>query len=147
MIDAAVAIMPARDLLALDLWEGDLPDLASVRALQVEPRRWWLVDAGDAASAIAAQVAARGALTPFGGGFMVARITGAGWRELLSISAFVDTERLETGSVTSTVVHHVPVRIVVTATDACEVYFASSYTGALAELWVRVAQVTKGGSR
>jgi heterotetrameric sarcosine oxidase gamma subunit len=136
VIDAAVSFAPA-DLVALDLWEGDLPDLAGVRAMQVEPRRWWLVDPGTALAGIDAGIGARGALTAFGGGFVRARITGAGWRTLLSVSGLFDTDEsaLPVGNVTSTVIHHVPVRVLVLAADTCEVFFAASYAATLEQLW------------
>lgn len=137
MIDARITFAPAGDLVSLDLWEGDLPDLANVRALQVEPRRWWLVDPGAALSAIAAEIGDRGALTAFGGGFVSATITGD-WRNLLSISSLIDTDApaLAVGSVTSTVIHHVPVRIAVFAAETCRLFYAASYAATLEELWL-----------
>lgn len=137
-----MTIAPARDLIALDLWAGGLPDLGGIRALRVEPRRWWLVDAGAAADAIAATLGDCGALSPFGGGFVVATIRGPGWRDLLSISGFLDTERLAIGSVSSSIIHHVPVRIAIVDEDGCEVFFAASYATTLDELW-RGASVTQ----
>lgn len=135
MIDAHVTIDPAHDLVALDLWDGEPGDLLTdVRAIQVEPRRWWLIDAGASVTAIAAALGERGVVTPFGGGFVVATITGA-WQELLSVSAFVDTERLPPGAVASTVIHHVPVRIVPREGERCQVFFAASYTETLRALW------------
>lgn len=145
MIDAAIHIAPARDLISLDLWEGDLPDLHGTRALQVEPRRWWLVDAGDRIDAIAAAIGDRGAMSAFGGGFVVATIRGQ-WRDLLSVSALVDTERLAPGSLTSSVIHHVPVRIAVIDETSAEVFFASSYASTLDDLWRGAgAETTTGG--
>lgn len=137
MIDTTVFIAPAADLVALDLWAGDPPDLAITRAFRVEPSHWWLVDAGEGLAAIATALGDRGALTAFGGGFVRATITGPGWRELLSVSSLIDTDEaaMPLGSFTSTVIHHVPVRIAVAGTDRCELFFAASYASTLSQLW------------
>lgn len=140
MIDAAFVLAPARDTIAVDLWDGDLPDLRG-RAVQVEPRRWWVFDGGDLGS-IRAAIGDRGAAVPIGGGVMRATMTGPGWRDLLSVSGFLDTEALHVGDCVSTVIHHVAVRILVTGDASCEVFFAASYAGTLDELWQRAA---KGG--
>ena len=129
MIDASFHLAPARAVIAIDLWEGDLPPLPG-RAIRVEPRRWWLLDGGDSPA-----IGDRGAAAPIGGGLIRATLTGPDWRALLSVSGFLDTEMLRAGDVAATVIHHVPVRIVVTADDACEVYFAASYADTLDDLW------------
>jgi sarcosine oxidase gamma subunit len=136
-------LTPACDLLSLDLWEGDLPDLGLVRALRVEPTRWWLVDAGDRIAGIAAALGTRGAITPFGGGMVRATLTGPGWRDLLSVSGFFDTEDqgFGPGQVASTVIHHVPVRIAPLADDVCELFCPASLSATLADLW-RDATIT-----
>lgn len=136
MIEAPVtmAIAPAGDIVALDLWAGTLPDLG-IRTLQVEPRRWWLfgaagrdIDIGD-----------NGALAPIGGGLIRATFTGPGWRALLMISAVFDAENpnFAPGQVAATVIHHVPVWIAPIAADICEVFFAASYATDLVALWTR----------
>lgn len=138
MTDAVtVAMAPAPDLMALDLWDGALPDLGGIRAVRVEPMRWWLIDAAANAAAIAADLGTRGAITPFGGGVVRATLTGPGWRDLLSISGVFDSgdPSFTVGKVASTVIHHVPVRIVMTGGEACEVYCPASYAAALGALW------------
>ena len=136
MIDATVALAPARDVVVLDLWEGELPAIAA-RTMQVEPRRWWLIDLGDERDAVAAAITGHGALVPIGGGLTRATITGPGWRDLLSVSGFFDVGHpdLATGCVASTVIHHVAVRILVMSDWTCDVFFATSYAPTLAELW------------
>jgi heterotetrameric sarcosine oxidase gamma subunit len=143
VIDATVALAPARDVVVLDLWEGELPAIAA-RTMQVEPRRWWLIDLGDERDAVAAAIAGRGALVPIGGGLTRATISGSGWRDLLSVSGFFDVAHPDfvTGCVASTVIHHVAVRILVTGDAMCEVFFATSYASTLAELW---RGASKGG--
>lgn len=140
MIDATFRFEPAPEVLVIDLWDGELPAV-SARVLQVEPRRWWLFGA---AAEVAQAVAGRGAIAPIGGGLMRAVIDGPGWRELLTISGLFDVESptFTTGDVASTVIHHVPVRIVATGDRSCEVYCAASYAPTLRELW---QDVCKGG--
>jgi heterotetrameric sarcosine oxidase gamma subunit len=129
---------PAGDVIVLDLWAGTLPSLdPAIRALPVEPRRWWLIDAAPHADAIAATMAGNGALTPIGGGLVRATLTGPGWRELLTVSGCFDSESpgFAPGGLAATVIHHVPVWIAVTGDAACEVYLAASYAPTLAALW------------
>jgi sarcosine oxidase gamma subunit len=139
VIDAAFSFAPARDVVAIDLWDGDLPPLSG-RVMKVEPGRWWLLD-GDIDTARTA-IGDHGAVAAIGGGLVCATITGPGWRDLLSVSGFLDVESLRPGDVAATVIHHVAVRLLVTSDAACEVYCAASYAGTLAELWQRAA---KGG--
>ena len=143
MIDATIALAPARDVTVLDLWEGELPAIAA-GAMQVEPRRWWLIDRGEAGGEIETAIAGRGVLVPIGGGLTRATISGPGWRDLLSVSGFFDVHHsgLGAGSAASTIIHHVPVRIRVTGASSCDVFFATSYASTLAELWQKTS---KGG--
>jgi heterotetrameric sarcosine oxidase gamma subunit len=144
VIDAPVTLStaPAGDVIALDLWdEIALP--ADAKLLQVEPRRWWLIDAGDRAAAIAAQVGDAGALTPIGGGLVRATLTGPGWRALLTLSGCFDSENpnFTTGQVAATIIHHVPVWIAVTGDSEAQVYMASSYAPTLIALWTQAIGV------
>ena len=127
-----VAFTPAGDILALDMWTEGAPPLGGIRALQVEPRRWWLFDAG----ARAPDPGDDGALAPIGGGLVRATLTGD-WRDTLMLAGWFDAEspRFGPGDVAATVIHHVPVWIAPVAADACEVYFPASYAASLAHLW------------
>ncbi len=140
MTDAPVTLLmaPAGDVIVLDLWAGTLPALdPAIRALPVEPQRWWLIRAAPHADAIATTIADTGTLTPIGGGLVRATLTGPGWRALLTVSGCFDSEHpgFTTGRVAATVIHHVPVWIAVTGEAACEVYMAASYAPTLAALW------------
>ncbi len=137
MIDAAFTLAPAGDVVALDLWEGALPDLHGVRALRLEPTRWWLIDAAPHLETITTALAGRGACTPIGGGLVRATIAGPGWRDLLSVSGVFDAGNpaFAPGAVAGTVIHHVAVTIAVTGTEDCEVYCATSYAPTLEQLW------------
>lgn len=140
MIDAPVtATMElAGDVIVLDLWDGAPPPLdATITALQVEPRRWWLIGAARHSAAVAADIEDRGALTPIGSGLVRATLAGPGWRTLLTVSGCFDIEdpSFAPGRVAATVIHHVPVWIAVTGVDRCDVFLAASYAATLADLW------------
>lgn len=134
MIDVDVAIAPAGDVVALDLWAGE-PPLDGLRALRVEPRRWWLIGAAAHLDRLTAAIGDDGALARIGGGLMRATITGSGARDLLTVSGWFDTATLGVDGFAATVIHHVPVWIAATGPLDVEVYFAASYTQGLAELW------------
>ncbi len=145
MIDAPVTLStaPAGDVIVLDLWDEIAPP-GDANLLQVEPRRWWLIDAGDGAAAIAARVGDAGALTPIGGGLVRATLVGPGWRALLTVSGCFDTENkgFATGRVAATIIHHVPVWIAVTGDSEAQVYMASSYAPTLIALWTQAIGVS-----
>ncbi len=139
-------------MVVLDLWSDAVPDLGIGRAVQVEPRRWWLFDRGPGAgpardpgpqtgetgSSGARDAPGPGAsLTAIGGGLMRATLTGPGWRALLMIAGVFDAEDpgFGPGDCAATVIHHVPVWIMPVATDCAEVYFAASYAAGLVDLW------------
>lgn len=144
MIDEPVRIVvaPAGDVVLLDLWAGDVAALCGeIPRLQVEPRRWWLIGAGDRIAAVEARIGDNGALAPIGGGLVRATITGPGWRSLLMIAGLFDAEDpgFATGSTVSTVIHHIAIRIAVTGAEACDVYATASYAPALIDHWSRAA--------
>ena len=137
----ALSVAPAGDVMVLDRFDDAAPDLGGVRALRVEPRRWWLLDAGVRAAAEGEAVA------PIGGGLVRATLTGPGWRSLLMIAGLFDAEDpgFGPGAVAATVVHHVPVWIAPVASDTCEVYFAASYAQGLVDLWTAAIARAVGG--
>ena len=65
--DVKITFSPAGEIIVLDLWDDQRPDLQCITALQVEPRRWWLIDPGARLAAIAQQLGDKGALTAIGG--------------------------------------------------------------------------------
>ena len=137
MTDVALQVAPAGDVVVADLWTDAVPDFGGVRAVRVEPRRWWLIDAGDIAATIAGQIADSGTTIAIGGGLVRATLTGPGWRPLLMLAAVFDAEdpRFGPGNCAATILHHVPVWIVPVAADCAEVYFAASYARGLTDLW------------
>ena len=132
-----ITIVPAGDVIVLDLWAGALPDLGDVALMQVEPQRWWLLNPGNALEAIETAIGEHGALTPIGGGLMRAALTGAGWRAQLMISGLFDAENPAFGPdcCAATQLHHAPVWIDVLGEDAADVYFPASLLGDVQHLW------------
>ena len=121
----------------LDMWgEGD-PTLLGIRAMQVEPRRWWLVEAGDKTQAITEALGDKGALTLISGGLMRATLTGPGWRSQLMISGVFDAENpdFKPGDCAATVIGHVSAWIDVISDETAHVYFAASLRGDMEQLW------------
>ncbi len=133
----AIAIAPAGDVVVLDCWALMPPDVHGVRALKVEPKRWWIIDGGAAIAAIAQRLGDDGALTPIGGGLLRARLTGPGWRAQLMIGGVFDAEDggFGPGDCAATIIHHVPVWIDVIADAEAHVYFAASHRADIERLW------------
>ena len=151
MIDAPVTLSaaPAGDVIVLDLWDGASPPAApDTRMLHVEPRRWWLIDAGAHAPDMAVRIGDAGALTPIGGGLIRVTLAGPGWRALLTVSGCFDSENpgFGIGQVAATAIHHVPVWIAVTGDNECEAYMASSYAPTLIALWTQAIGVASSGA-
>ena len=133
----SISIAPAGDVVVLDMWGEGTPTLDGVRAMQVEPRRWWLVDAGDKIEAITEALGDMGALTPIGGDLMRATLTGSGWRSQLMISGVFDAENpdFKPGDCAATIIGHVSVWIDVISDETAHVYFAASLRTAIDHLW------------
>ena len=133
----AITIAPAGEIVVLELWSEALPRLAGVSAMQVEPRRWWLLAPGEQLASIAQTLGGYGALTPIGGGLMRATLRGPGWRAQLMIGGLFDAESgdFKTGDCAATLLHHTPVWINVVSADEAHVYFAASLTEDIRALW------------
>lgn len=133
----AISIALAGDIVVLDMWTARAPDLSGLRALRVEPRRWWLIDAGERAAAVAEAVGGEGALTPIGGGLLRATLTGAGWRAQLMVGGLFDAESaaFRPGDCAATILHHASVWIEAISDDEAQVYFAASFEQDMRHLW------------
>jgi len=136
--DAALSITlaPAADVVVLDCWDG-MPDIGGLRAMRVEPQRWWLIHAGAASTAIVDALGDRGALTPIGGGLIRATLKGPGWRAQLMLGGVFDAEDpgFAPGQCAATILHHTRVWIDVIADEEAHVYFAASHKGDITHLW------------
>ena len=133
----SISIAPAGDVDVLDMWEDGDPLLDGVRAMQVEPHRWWLVDAGSKIEAITKALGDKGAITPIGGGLMRATLAGPGWRSQLMISGVFDAENptFKPGDCAATIIGHASVWIDVISDETAHVYFAASLRGDMEQLW------------
>ena len=137
--DAAlnINIAPAGDVVVLDMWGRDQPDVMGTRAMKVEPHRWWLIGAGASLGAIEKTLGKNGALTPIGGGLMRATLTGPGWRSQLMISGAFDAEdaNFKPGDSAATIIHHTSIWIDVISDHEAQVYFAASNLMDIEHLW------------
>lgn len=162
MTDVAITTLPPAPLHAFEIWSDPhgvagrfaaafgayLPALGtSVQAggltlIRYEPTVW-LVE-GDA-STLAAVLGDDGALTAIGGGLVRVRLSGSGWRELLSyggqFDAFAPT--FAPGSSAATVIDHVGVRLWVENADSCVAYVPASFGAALVYFWHEMAALVR----
>ena len=137
----SISIAPAGDVVVLDMWGEGAPKLHGVHAMQVEPRRWWLVDAGDKIEVITEALGDKGAITPIGGDLMRATLTGPGWRSQLMISGVFDAESpgFKPGDCAATIIGHSSIWIDVISDETAHAYFAASLHTAIEHVWVQRA--------
>lgn len=132
-----ISFAPAGAIIVLDRWDDQQPDLQNVTALQVEPRRWWLIDPGGQLAAIEQMLGDKGALTAIGGGLVRATLIGPQWRSQLMISGLFDAENLsfKPGDCAATLIHHTQVLINAISAREAHVYFAASIAADMRHLW------------
>ncbi len=109
------------------------------RLMWWEPKVWLVRGfAADLADAIAED----GAAIDVTGAFSRLRITGAAWRELLTIGGVFDAESPTFGRdcIAGTVIHHLPVRLDVIDAQTVDAYTPPSYAAELAHHWRAAAQ-------
>ena len=135
--DVKITFMPAGAIIVLDLWDDQQPDLRGTTALQVEPRRWWLIDPGAQLAVIAQLLGDKGALTAIGGGLMRAVLKGSGWRAQLMISGLFDAEdpSFKPGDCAATLIHHTQVLIHAISEREAHVYLSASLLDDIKHLW------------
>lgn len=158
MTEAAITVLPAVPLHALELWSNpvkvaarirkacglELPVLGrsaskgALRLIRYEPTVW-LVE-GDPAP-LAAALGGDGALTAIGGGIVRVELSGPGWRRLLMEGGMFDAENpaFGPGCSAATVIDHVNVRLLVTGEDSCLAYVPTSYAADLIDFWSEAA--------
>lgn len=145
-------------LIAIDLWSDthrladllgtDPPSLGCStpltggwRVMRLEPTVWWLV--GPRAALTERLTVLReflddaGGVTDLSDGFDGVRITGPGWRELLTIGGVFDAENpaFRPGCTAGTILHHVAVRYDVIAAEEVCVFIPPSYVEYLSHPW------------
>ena len=135
--DVAITLMSAGAIIVLDRWDDLRPDLSGATALQVEPRRWWLIDPAENLAAIELMLGDKGALTAIGGGLIRAVLKGPGWRAQLMISGLFDAEdpSFKPGDCAATLIHHTQVWIHAISEREAHVYLSASLQEDIKHLW------------
>ena len=135
--DVKITFLPAGAIIVLDRWDDQQPDVLGVAALQVEPRRWWLIDPGDQLAVIEQMLGDKGALTAIGGGLMRATLIGPGWRSQLMISGMFDAEApsFKPGDCAATLINHTQVLIHAISEREAHVYLSASLLEDIKHLW------------
>ena len=154
MTEAAITVLPAAPLHALEIWSnpaqvaqrfeaafGDrLPasgsslQRADFLLIRYEPTVWL---AEGNIGRLAEILGADGSLTAIGGGIVRVRLGGAGWRRLLMEGGVFDAESTDfaAGCSAATLIDHVGVRLYVESDDACLAYVPLSYAHDLVHFW------------
>ena len=135
--DVTITLMSAGAIIVLDRWDDLRPDLSGATALQVEPRRWWLIDPAENLAAIELMLGDKGALTAIGGGLIRAVLKGPGWRAQLMISGLFDAEdpSFKPGDCAATLIHHTQVWIHAISEREAHVYLSASLQEDIKHLW------------
>ncbi len=135
--DVEITVMPAGQIIVLDLWDEGEPDLGGASAMKVEPQRWWLIEPGEKLAAVKQALGDRGALTAIGGGLVRATMIGPGWRAQLMISGLFDAEdpTFKPSDCVATLIHHTPVWIHAISEDEAHVYLSASLLDDMKQLW------------
>jgi len=140
-----ITIMPPPAMVSVDLWDEFTPNFGGLTAMRAEPRRWWVIADDDQLEALKVQLADHGSLTLINGGLMRASLIDAGWREALMVGGWFNAEdaAFAVGCCAGTLIGHVSVRMHVVSDTQCDVYFASSYRGAMEHHWQHIMEPAK----
>jgi len=144
---------PPLAMLRLELWtplaDATLPppgkaiETPAGRLIWIEPRafllRTELADLDRAVASLEAMAGEHGAVFDITGGLACFRLTGPGWRELLTIGGVFNVEdpAFAPGCVAATILNHAAIWIDVITPEVCDVYCPPSYADDLAEGWTR----------
>ena len=121
-------------------------DGAACRLIWVEQDTWLArttPEQGDALLAtLTAALGEDGSAADMSGALVRLRITGPGWRELLTIGAVFDVENpaFAPGCMAGTLIAHSPVRLDVVSETVVEAYTPPSYAPDLTEFWHEAAE-------
>lgn len=160
--EVAITTLPPAQLHALEVWcdphgvsariaaafgsglpaTGCSVQAGALTLIRYEPTVW-LVE-GDAA-ALEPLLGGDGALTAIGGGIVRVRLSGPGWRDLLSYGGQFDAfaPAFGVGRSAATVIDHVGVRLWVESADACIAYVPASFASALVHFWEEMAVLVR----
>ena len=132
--------------------DGPLPgicksaDLGAARLIWVEQNSWLVrtspADGDKTLATLTAALGKDGSATDISGALRRLRISGPGWRTLLTIGAVFDAESptFEPGCVAGTIVAHSPVRLDVISADCVDAYTPPSYAPDLFGFWCEAAE-------
>ena len=159
MTEAAITVLPAAPLHALEIWSnapdfsqrfeaalgarmpalGSSLQLATLLLIRFEPTVWLAEGEIDGLTDI---LGTDGSLTAIGGGIVRVRLSGTGWRSLLMEGGIFDAESpgFVTGSSAATLIDHVGVRLYVESDDACLAYVPLSYAQDMVHFWSLAAK-------
>ena len=131
------------------LWGAALPapgraiDAGPGRLIWIEPGAWLLraplADLGRTLAELEQIAAADGAVIDITGGLARWRLSGPGWRELLTVGAVFDVEDPDfaPGCAAATILNHAAIWIDVVGDRTADVYALPSYAQELSEAWAR----------
>lgn len=159
MTEAAITVLPAAPLHALEIWSnapefsqrfeaafgarlpapGSSLQLADSLLIRFEPTVW--LAEGDIGG-LTDILGTHGSLTAIGGGIVRVRLSGTGWRSLLMEGGVFDAESpsFVTGSSAATLIDNVGVRLYVESDDACLAYVPLSYAQDMVHFWSLAAK-------
>jgi len=103
-------------------------------AVRIAPRRFWFIADGNAALRCSIDPEL-GCLLPLGESRKRLRLVGPHTFDILAACVTIDWHDAKPGSTFQTSLHHVPVLLLRTAIDACDILAPSSFARSLAE-WI-----------
>jgi heterotetrameric sarcosine oxidase gamma subunit len=158
--NVTITTLPAAPLHALEIWSnaaavakrfkaatgfalpamGRSAESDAMRLIRYEPTVW-LVE-GDV-STLPPILGDDGALTAIGGGIVRVRLSGKGWRTLLTEGGVFDAENpaFAPGCSAATIIDHVAVRLHVVSEGTCDAYVPLSFSQGLIHFWEQAATV------
>jgi heterotetrameric sarcosine oxidase gamma subunit len=121
-------------------------DLGASRVIWVEQNTWLVrtspADGDQTLATLTAALGKDGSATDMSGALRRLRISGPGWRTLLTIGSVFDAESpaFAPGSMAGTIVAHSPVRYDVISEDCVDAYTPPSYAPDLFGFWCEAAE-------
>ncbi len=125
---------------------GKSAELGALRLIWVEQNTWLVrthpADADQTLATLTAALGKDGSATDMSGALRRLRISGPGWRTLLTIGGVFDAENpgFGPGSMAGTIVAHSPVRYDVISEDCVDAYTPPSYASDLFGFWCEAAE-------
>ena len=145
--DHAAALQRLTKALGASLPEvGKSKDAKTLRLIWLEPNTWMVRSPAAAELVVLGKIETAlgqdGAAAQISGALVRRRITGTGWRTLLTIGAMFDAESAAfgPGCYVATLIDHAPVRLDVISDTEVDAYTPPSYAPDLFAFWQHAAQ-------